>query len=185
VSDNKPYPNHFLLRRLHSLTGVVPIGVFLISHLLTNSSVVWGSFDSRAKEHGHAGVATFQHEVNFIHSLPFLLLIEVFGLWLPIAFHSALGVVYAMSGKPNVGRKARVSAGQYTPSSARQRSETARRVPRSGEAGSTSMSWTVELAARDAPGSAGSDAGSIAPSNRSHPAATGENPCTSGSIAAT
>jgi hypothetical protein len=25
--------NHFLLRRLHSLTGIVPIGVFLIAHL--------------------------------------------------------------------------------------------------------------------------------------------------------
>ena len=114
MSENKPYSNHFLLRRLHSLTGVVPIGVFLISHLLTNSSVVWGSFDSRAKEHGHAGVATFQHEVNFIHSLPFLLLIEVFGLWLPIAFHSALGVVYAMSGKQNVGQYAYQDNWRYT-----------------------------------------------------------------------
>lgn len=93
--------HHFLLRRLHSLTGVVPIGVFLVTHLVTNASVVWGLLDSRKSAYGHGGVATFQHEVNFIHSLPALLLIEVFGLWLPIAFHSVLGLYYARSGRSN------------------------------------------------------------------------------------
>ncbi|MFM9957098.1 MAG: succinate dehydrogenase [Phycisphaerales bacterium] len=91
----------FLLRRLHSLTGVIPIGVFLIVHLTTNSSILWGLIDSKKQAYGHAGVATFQHEVNFIHSMPFLILIEIFGLWLPIAFHSILGVYYAVSGKGN------------------------------------------------------------------------------------
>jgi len=93
--------HHFLLRRLHSLTGVVPIGFFLIVHLTTNSSVVWGMLNTGKYADVHAGAATFQHEVNFIHSLPFLLLIEVFGLWLPIAFHSILGVYYATTGKSN------------------------------------------------------------------------------------
>lgn len=106
--------NYFLLRRLHSLTGIVPIGVFLISHLLTNASIVWGRFDSREAEYGHAGAAVFQKEVNFIHSLPFLLLIEIFGLWLPILFHSALGVVYAMSGKSNTQRYAYQDNWRYT-----------------------------------------------------------------------
>ncbi len=87
--------HHFLLRRLHSLTGIVPIGLFLILHLTTNSSIVWGSFL------GDSGVAMFQHEVDFIHSLPALVLIEIFGLWLPIAFHSILGVYYAVSGSTN------------------------------------------------------------------------------------
>ena len=95
--------HHFLLRRLHSLTGVVPIGVFLLFHLTTNASIVWGRVSGHGGHTGaEAGVGTFQHEVNFIHSLPALLLIEIFGLWLPIAFHAVLGVVYAMSGKPNV-----------------------------------------------------------------------------------
>ncbi|MBI1189641.1 MAG: hypothetical protein GC200_03035 [Tepidisphaera sp.] len=106
--------NYFLLRRLHSLTGIMPIGVFLISHLLTNASIVWGRFDSREAAYGHAGAAVFQKEVNFIHSLPFLLLIEIFGLWLPIAFHAALGVVYAMSGKPNNQRYAYQDNWRYT-----------------------------------------------------------------------
>jgi succinate dehydrogenase / fumarate reductase cytochrome b subunit len=92
--------HHFLLRRLHSLTGIVPVGAFLIGHLLTNSSVAWGLADSHKNELGHGGVATFQHEVDFIHSIPFLLIIEV-TLWLAIAFHSVLGVVYARSGRSN------------------------------------------------------------------------------------
>lgn len=93
--------HHFLLRRLHSLTGIVPIGVFLIAHLTANSSIVWAKFLVDGGDY-HAGVKTFQHEVDFIHSLPALVLIEIFGLWLPIAFHSILGVYYAMTGKSNV-----------------------------------------------------------------------------------
>jgi len=97
--------HHFLLRRLHSLSGIVPIGAFLITHLTTNSSVLWGALNSRAAVYADdpigRGVATFQHEVNFINNLPFLVLIEVFGLWLPIAFHAVLGVVYAMTGSKN------------------------------------------------------------------------------------
>lgn len=92
--------HHFLFRRLHSLSGVVPIGVFLLVHLTTNSSIVWGTVN-RVHANVHGGAATFQHEVNFIHSLPFLLLIEVFVLWLPIAFHAGFGVYYAVSGRPN------------------------------------------------------------------------------------
>jgi len=94
--------NHFLLRRLHSLTGIIPIGAFLIVHLTTNSSIVWGMLDTGKSAHGHAGAATFQHEVNFIHSLPFLLIIEIAGLWIPIAFHALLGIYYATTGRSNV-----------------------------------------------------------------------------------
>jgi succinate dehydrogenase / fumarate reductase cytochrome b subunit len=98
--------HYFLLRRLHSLTGILPIGLFMIVHLTTNASIVWGMLDKRSEKYGHAGVATFQHEVNFIHSIPFLLLVEIFGLWLPIAFHSILGVYYARTGRSNTDRYA-------------------------------------------------------------------------------
>jgi len=101
VSDSFMRRHHYLLRRLHSLTGIVPIGVFLIFHLTTNSSIVWGLVNQHGEAHG--GVATFQHEVDFIHSLPFLWLMEVFGLWIPIAFHSILGIYYATTGKGNTG----------------------------------------------------------------------------------
>jgi len=100
--------HYHLLRRLHSLSGVVPIGVFLFPHLTTNSSIVWGAALNAGKHAelgaGSAGIATFQHEVDFIHNLPALIFIEIFVLWLPIAYHAILGVYFARSGRANTDR---------------------------------------------------------------------------------
>lgn len=104
----------FLLRRLHSLSGIAPIGVFMLIHLTTNASIVWGMVKGDAYSGNHAGAVTFQHEVNFIHSMPGLLLVEIFGLWLPIAFHAVLGVYYATKGKSNVGSYTRQNNWRYT-----------------------------------------------------------------------
>lgn len=109
-SENSPsqasIQRHFLLRRLHSLTGIVPIGVFLIAHLTTNSSLAWGRFALRGEGEGlsvaEGGAKYFQHEVTWINEqVPHLLLIEIV-LWVSIAFHSILGLVYATTGRSNV-----------------------------------------------------------------------------------
>ncbi len=105
--------HYLLLRRLHSLTGVVPIGAFLVPHLLTNSSIVWGRWLNPSR-YGDAGVETFQHEVNFIHSLPALVLLEFGLIWLPIAFHAILGIVFARTGRFNVSRYPSVGNWRYT-----------------------------------------------------------------------
>ncbi len=113
--------HYHLLRRLHSLSGVFPVGLFLLPHLTTNSSIVWGNFlgkadisikqavetaggDVKEVAFSHAGVETFQHEVDFIHSLPALEIIEWLVLFGPIAFHAGLGIVFAQTGKSNVHR---------------------------------------------------------------------------------
>lgn len=101
--------HYFVLRRLHSLTGIVPIGVFLMVHLLTNSSLAWGGAALRG-EHAESmragGVAYFAHEVTWINEqIPHLLLIEI-SLWAAIGFHSILGVYYALTGKSNTSRYA-------------------------------------------------------------------------------
>lgn len=96
--------NHFWLRRLHSLTGLVPIGVFLIAHLITNSSLLWGTVSHHAVGDTlrDRGVYYFQDEVTWINEeIPHLILIEV-TLWVSIAFHSVLGLVYALSGRANL-----------------------------------------------------------------------------------
>ncbi|MCP9874718.1 hypothetical protein [Synechococcus sp. Cruz CV-v-12] len=110
--------NYFLIRRLHSLTGIVPIGVFLLAHLVTNSSLAWGKLGLRGEgaeySFGQGGVAYFQHEVHWINTqLPHLILIEI-TLWSAIAFHSIFGVVIAMSGKANTSRYAYQSNWRYT-----------------------------------------------------------------------
>jgi succinate dehydrogenase / fumarate reductase cytochrome b subunit len=80
--------HHFLLRKLHSLSGVVPIGVFLIEHLLTNSMAFKGPDE-------------FNDQVRWIHGLPYLLLLEIFGIFLPLAFHALYGIRIAMTAEPN------------------------------------------------------------------------------------
>ena len=103
--------HHFLLRRLHSLTGIVPIGIFLIAHLTTNSSILWGRFALRSVEAPEGGilgggVLYFVKEVIWINEqIPHLLLIEI-TLWGWLAFHSILGIYYATTGKRNTERYA-------------------------------------------------------------------------------
>lgn len=80
--------HHFALRRLHSLTGIVPVGLFLINHLLANSTFFLGQ--------GH-----FNHHIALIHSLPWLLVIEVGFIFLPLLFHGALGVVITLQARNN------------------------------------------------------------------------------------
>ena len=81
---------HFLLRRLHSLTGIV-FGGYLIVHLLVNATIAQGG-------------AVYQTQVNKFHDLPFLPVIEWSFIYLPILFHTAYGIWITLTGQPNVGR---------------------------------------------------------------------------------
>ncbi|MEM1183517.1 MAG: hypothetical protein AAGI53_00800 [Planctomycetota bacterium] len=110
--------HYFLVRRLHSLTGIVPIGVFLMVHLVTNSSLAWGLFGLRGEGDGlslsEGGVKYFQKEVTWINTqVPHLLLIEI-TLWVAIGFHSILGFYYATTGKRNTERYAYQDNWRYT-----------------------------------------------------------------------
>ena len=81
----------FLIRRLHSLMGLMPVGVFLVMHLSINASI---NFSADA----------FQANVDRIHSLgPLLTTVEVVGIFLPLLFHSVLGMQIWLSGQSNVG----------------------------------------------------------------------------------
>jgi succinate dehydrogenase/fumarate reductase cytochrome b subunit (b558 family) len=80
----------FVLKKLHSLSGLVPVGVFFVEHLWTNSKALQGE-------------GAFTQAVADIQALPYLPLIEIFGIFLPLAFHAVYGVVLALSSKPNVG----------------------------------------------------------------------------------
>ncbi|MCK6455387.1 MAG: succinate dehydrogenase cytochrome b558 subunit [Phycisphaerae bacterium] len=92
---------HFLLRKLHSLTGIVPIGVFLIEHLLTNSMAFQGPEE-------------FNRDVRFLHGLPYLFFLELFGIFLPIAFHAAYGVKIALTAEPNASVYPYLANWRYT-----------------------------------------------------------------------
>jgi succinate dehydrogenase / fumarate reductase cytochrome b subunit len=85
--------HHFLLRRLHSLTGLV-FGGYLIVHVLVNATIAQG-FDA-------FGVASYQTQVDKIHSLPFLPVIEWTFIYLPFLYHAVYGIWITLTGQPNV-----------------------------------------------------------------------------------
>lgn len=80
------------LKRLHSLTGVVPVGAFLLEHFFTNS-------------HALEGAASFDRAAGFLAGLPYVTLLEAFGIWIPILFHMVLGLVIAASGQVYLRRQ--------------------------------------------------------------------------------
>jgi len=83
--------HEFLIRRAHSLSGLIPIGAYMVVHLVTNASVL-------------AGPEVFQKNVYSIHSVgPLLPLVEWTFIFIPILFHGIIGLVIIAGGLPNTG----------------------------------------------------------------------------------
>jgi succinate dehydrogenase / fumarate reductase cytochrome b subunit len=80
--------NEFLIRRLHSLSGIIPVGAYMVVHLLTNSTI-------------NDSALAFQKNVYAIHSLPLLPLVEWVFIFIPLLFHGIFGVVIIRGGLPN------------------------------------------------------------------------------------
>lgn len=87
-THSKNCGTYFLLRRLHSLTGLV-FGGYLVVHLLVNATIAQGG-------------TIFQQQVDKIHSLPFLGLVEWTLIYLPILYHTVYGIWITVTGQPNV-----------------------------------------------------------------------------------
>jgi succinate dehydrogenase cytochrome b subunit len=82
---------HFLLLKIHSLTGLVPVGLFLTFHLLINSLRT-------------VGVLPYQWSIDAINNLPFLIWIEISFIYIPLLFHSFVGIYITLIAKMNVIR---------------------------------------------------------------------------------
>ncbi len=80
-----------MLRRLHSLTGIIPVGAFLFEHILISNASAIG------------GPAAYARQVRFLASLPLVPVLELFGIWLPILFHALYGFYIWYRGETNVG----------------------------------------------------------------------------------
>jgi succinate dehydrogenase / fumarate reductase cytochrome b subunit len=79
----------FILRRLHSLSGIVPVGAFLFEHILISNSTAISSPEAYARQ------------VSFLANLPLVFFLELFGIWLPIAFHALYGFYIWYRGDSN------------------------------------------------------------------------------------
>lgn len=90
-SEQALIPQAFIWRRLHSLAGVWLV-IFVIGHLFTNSQA--------ALFIGDDGIG-FIRSVNSIHDLPYLPVIEIVVLALPILLHLIWGIKYLLTAKYN------------------------------------------------------------------------------------
>ncbi|SFB16779.1 MULTISPECIES: succinate dehydrogenase cytochrome b558 subunit [unclassified Bacillus (in: firmicutes)] len=81
----------FFYRRLHSLLGVIPVGLFLVQHLVVNHFATGGE-------------ESFNKAAGFMEHLPFRFVLETFIIFLPLLFHALYGLYIAFTAKNNTSR---------------------------------------------------------------------------------
>lgn len=81
----------YLLHRLHSLSGIVPIGIFLIQHLIANSYALRGE-------------AAFNTVIAVYGYLPYVAILEITVIYIPLLYHAIYGFYIVAASQPNLGR---------------------------------------------------------------------------------
>lgn len=81
----------FALRKLHSLTGVAPVGLFLVLHLWSQSAALRGR-------------AAYDASLARAERLPLQPLLEILLVLVPLVFHASYGLVLTARSRPTVGR---------------------------------------------------------------------------------
>jgi len=79
----------FFLRRLHSLSGIVPIGAFLLEHFISNAFAT-------------NGPNAYGAQVKFLTGLPFVPILETVGIYIPLLYHALYGFYIWFRGESNV-----------------------------------------------------------------------------------
>ncbi len=79
---------HWLLRRLHSISGIIPIGGFLFFHIFENAFVLRGG-------------TVWSKETEFTRNIPFQIAVEATVLWIPILYHAIYGLIITATAQPN------------------------------------------------------------------------------------
>lgn len=80
---------HFWLRRLHSLSGIVPIGGFLAFHLYENYTAT-------------KGADAYNKMTHTLQELPFAVAMEIAVIIVPLFFHGIYGLFVTSTSRPNV-----------------------------------------------------------------------------------
>ncbi len=78
----------FVLRKLHQLSGIVPLGLFVLEHFYTNSKAI-------------AGAAHFNEAVRDLQAIPYILFVEIGGIFIPLIYHAVYGLVITWEARPN------------------------------------------------------------------------------------
>lgn len=81
-------PGHFILRRLHSLLGVVPLSLYLIIHLIIGATAA-------------SGKPAYDAVQSTITRIPLLVPFEIIVIILPLLFHAIYGITIAVRSRNN------------------------------------------------------------------------------------
>ena len=92
----------FYMRRLHSLVGLVVVGVFLFEHVFTNSTVL-------------GGAKAFNDSLAMMELIPKPIFygLEIFAIAVPLLFHAIYGIYIAAQAKNNPGNYGYVRNWQF------------------------------------------------------------------------
>ncbi|MDQ3803077.1 MAG: succinate dehydrogenase [Acidobacteriota bacterium] len=81
----------FVLRKLHQLSGIVPLGAFLLEHLYTNSKA---AHPTKGQEH-------FNQAVEDLQAIPYILFVEITFIFIPLLYHALYGLYITKEMRPN------------------------------------------------------------------------------------
>jgi succinate dehydrogenase / fumarate reductase cytochrome b subunit len=79
----------YFLRKLHSFTGILPVGAFLAEHFWSNSAAL-------------VSVEKYNAVSQELQTIPFRLFVEWSLIFLPMLFHGGYGIYIWLRGKSNV-----------------------------------------------------------------------------------
>jgi succinate dehydrogenase / fumarate reductase, cytochrome b subunit len=91
----------YLLRKLHSISGIVPVGAFLAEHFWSNSAAL-------------VSATKYNETSQELQTIPFRLFVEWAFIFLPILYHGGYGVYIWLHGESNVSRYPWVKNWVYT-----------------------------------------------------------------------
>ncbi len=85
----------YFWHKLHSLTGIIPVGYYLFQHLTLNTFTL-------------AGPEYFNGVIHFFESMPphFLYALKAVTIWIPLMFHAVYGLFITSRSLPNISEKA-------------------------------------------------------------------------------
>jgi len=93
--------SQFFWRKLHSISGIVPVGAYLADHLWSNSyALVSSSFYDRQSQD--------------LQTVPWRLALEIAIIWVPLAYHAIYGIYIWIKGQNNVSEYPWVGNWMYT-----------------------------------------------------------------------
>jgi succinate dehydrogenase / fumarate reductase cytochrome b subunit len=81
----------YLLRKLHSLSGIVPIGAFLAEHFWSNSAAL-------------VSAPKYNETSQDLQTIPFRVFVEWAFIFLPLLYHGGYGIYIWLRGESNVSQ---------------------------------------------------------------------------------